>query len=419
MKPEPGSRLCPRAAPPRLRGFWERRLYPWSMFFARLGRCLDRLFARRRLAVAVALAIGAIMHLAATSMFSWHFIAQGSRILWSPSGLHLYARAPDLQMGPLTFVVGGFFTVLLPPFVGGAIGMLVMLAVGYLALVSSAALLADSDAGLDAPDEGRRRTWIAAALLGAGVWTEVAVHYGHLDDVLALAAGITAVRFARSGRILTAAVLVGVAIDFKPWTLPLVALLVAAPAGRRLAALSTVAVVVAAVWLPFVFADPGTLRIFHFAIPVAADSGLAVLGVHASSTPPWDRAVQLGGAAVLLAVLVWRRQWHALIAVLVAFRMLLDPATYHYYDAGLVLGTLSLDALGRRRASSASVPFTTIIAVVGVTIGGYLLPSSAEGIVRTASLVVILVIALAPALPRRRRLPHRETQGEPRVLTRI
>jgi hypothetical protein len=382
-----------------------------------LGLRLDRLFARRRAAVAVALAIGAIMHLAATSMFSWHFIGQGSRILWSPSGLHLYARAPELQMGPLTFVVGGFFTVLLPPFVGGALAMLAMLAVGYLAILSTAALL--DDAGRDAPHDGRRRARTVAAVLAACVWTEVAVHYGHLDDVLALAAAVSAVRVARSGRIVTAAVLVGVAIDFKPWTVPLVALLVAAPAGRRLLALGTVAAVVAAAWLPFVLADPGTLGIFHFAIPVAGDSGLAVLGVRSSSTPPWDRAVQLGGAAVLLAVLVWRRQWHALVAVLVAFRMLLDPATYHYYDAGLVLGTLSLDASGRRRAGISSAPFATIVAVVGVTISGYLLPSSVEGIVRTASLVVILVIALAPALRPRSRVPVRETQGEPRVLTRI
>ena len=41
---------------------------------------------------------------ASPSGISWHFFADGTRILLHGSGLHLYARHPELQIGPLAFL---------------------------------------------------------------------------------------------------------------------------------------------------------------------------------------------------------------------------------------------------------------------------------------------------------------------------
>jgi len=364
------------------------------MFVMRLKAVLDGLYGRRRSSIGAALALAGLAHLAATSLFSWHFVTAGSRALWSINGLHLYARSPDLQMGPLTFAVGGLFSVVLPGAVGALLAVLVMLAVGYFAIEATRSFVPG-----DSPRH--QRQWMAAAVLAAFVWTEVSVHYGHLDDVLALGAAVCAIGLARQGKLTAAAICIGLTIDFKPWTLPLVALLAAdAGTGRLLRRLTVVALVVVAAWLPFFLADAATAHIFGFTIPIAQTSALRVFGVHGGMTPSWDRAVQLGGATVLVFLAVLRRRWEAVLVLLVAFRMLLDPAAYPYYDSGLVLGTLLFDTARSSRLKLAAPPVTTIVAVLGITVADYVLPAHVAGVVRAAALVAILAIVLVGTLAR-------------------
>jgi len=40
-----------------------------------------------------------------TSALSWHFFPTGATALFGPSGLHLYVDHPELQVGPVAFVV--------------------------------------------------------------------------------------------------------------------------------------------------------------------------------------------------------------------------------------------------------------------------------------------------------------------------
>lgn len=358
----------------------------------RLTSLLDLLYRRRQVSVAIALAVATLAHLAATSLYSWHFVTAGSKALWSSDGLHLYALSPDLQMGPLTFAVGGLFSVFLPGPLGATAAIIAMLAVGFIAICTTVRRIPMASAR-------HQRGWMGAAILTAFVWTEVAVHYAHLDDVLALGAGVLAIASARNGRLVAAAICIGVAIDFKPWTLPLVALLCVD--RRRLArGAMLVAAVVLGAWLPFFLADPATANILGFVIPIAPTSSLRVFGVHATTTPAWDRVVQLGGASALVLLAVLRRRWEAVLLLLVAFRMLLDPAAYLYYDSGLVLGTLFFDTGRAARASRAVLPITTIVAVIGITANDYLLAAPVAGLFRTGALVAILAIALVTTASR-------------------
>lgn len=355
------------------------------------GDRLDREVAYRWLVLGVVAVLAATAHLLTSAWFSWHFVVNGSQLLYSPNGLQLYARRPDLQMGPLTFVLGGVFSVLLPVGIGRIGVVVLMIAVGLVA-VRDAGRLAEPSSAVD------RRRWLLAAGAATFVWSEVAVHYAHLDDAMALVLMLRALRLAKEDRPLGAALFVGLAADFKPWALPAAAVLLARP-DRLRAALLVLGTVVVLVWLPFVVADPATLRILRFVIPVDRRSSLLVLGVTALNTPPWVRAAQLGGGLLLAGIAVRRRRWGAVLLLVIGLRMLLDPAAYAYYDSGLLLATAIFDStLGRR-----TVPVATIIAFVAVDVAGYVLPSALAAVSRTAGLLALLVLAaLAVAVPERR-----------------
>ncbi len=342
---------------------------------------LDEMVAHRWLVLSAVAVVAAGLHLMVSAWFSWHFIVAGSQDLYSPAGLHLYARHPELQMGPLTFLLGGVFAVALPAVVGQWAALGFMVAAGLFALRDGWYLA-------DIRSAGQARLWMLAACGATLVWSEVAVHYGHLDDVMALVLMVRAIRLARDGRAVSAALFVGLAIDFKPWAVPVAAVLLAAP-GRLRAAGLLLGGVLLAVWVPFFLADPASIGIVHFRIPVSSDSSLKVFGVANAFTPPWDRAAQLGGGLLIAGVAVLRRRWSAVLLLIVALRMLLDPATYPYYDSGLVLGAAILDGSGRLR-----VPVATAVAVLTVDLPAYAFPPSIAAPVRTAGLLILIALAL-------------------------
>ncbi len=266
---------------------------------------------------------------------SWNFFPKGARLLFSERGLHLYATAPNLQIGPLAFVVAEPLRYLGPSH-GRYAAAILLTALGPVALW----LL--SRIGLGGQAIANERLLLAGLVL-LPVWCELATHFAHLDDVMALLLALAALVAVERRRPLLVALLLAAAADSKPWAIVFAPLLLALPAASRLRAGLVWLGALAIVWAPFLLADSKTLRAAHFRIPTAASSSLRVFGVNDALTPSWDRPAQiaLGLAAAALAVRAGR--WPAVLLAGVAARLLLDPATKSYYVAGLVVAALVVD----------------------------------------------------------------------------
>ncbi|MEV6849293.1 hypothetical protein [Actinoplanes sp. NPDC051411] len=269
---------------------------------------------------------------------SWHFFVQGAQALADADdpagGLHLYAVAPVLQIGPVAFLVtealrvfGGRPDLLAAQLLGTAGGAYVLWQAGRL---------------------GRRLSpW--PVLFFVPVWMYLAVASTHLDDVLALVGGVAALAAARAGRPILAGLLLGLAADAKPWALGFAALLLLLPGWRAmLRASASTAAVIALGWLPFFLADPRTSRALHFTIANTPLSALRALGFTDPRTPPWDRPVQALLGIALGIIAVRRGRWPAVLLLAVAARIALDPGTNRYYAAGAVVGALVWDLAGSR-----------------------------------------------------------------------
>ncbi len=291
---------------------------------------------------------------------AWHFFVQGARALADvdnpvAGGLHLYAAAPILQIGPLAFVVtqclrvvGGPFDLLAAQVLGAAGG-------GYILWQASRL-------------SRRFSPW--AVVFFVPVWMYLAVGSAHLDDVLVLVCLTGVLAAARAGRGVIAGLLFGLAVDAKPWALGFAALLLlllpnwreSARANWRAAARAAIssAVVVLAGWLPFFLADSGTTRMLHYTIRNSPLSALRALGFDDARTPPWDRPAQalLGIGLGILAIR--RGRWSAIPLLAVAARIAVEPGTNKYYAAGAVVGAVLWDVIG----STARFPWWTASAAL-------------------------------------------------------
>lgn len=323
------------------------------------------------------------------ALVSWHFFDTGTALLSSDeagAGLHLYATHPQLQIGPLAFLAA-------TPLNGLAFWLSGGIAAVTIAAAAPAMLLSLSH--LPGLTISNRQRGLAAAVL-MPVWAELAVHYTHLDDALALVLLVAAIHAVARSRPLSAALLLAASAGAKPWALAFVPLLLALPRMRwRRSAAAWLAAVVAA-WLPFVLADPRTLHAGGFSIPNVASSSLRALGVTATSTPSWDRPVQLLLGVALGAVAVRRGRWLVVPAVVLAVRVLLDPGAYPYYTAGLVLATVVVD-VGWRQTRWPWVSMGVVGGLYAVRFMGPLTPTDPElGWLRSATLLAVLAVSLGP-----------------------
>ena len=323
------------------------------------------------------------------TLVSWHFVATGAALLRSDSpgaGLHLYATHPQLQIGPLTFLAAAPLSGL-PASLSGSVAAVVIAAAGPAMLLSLSHLphLTITD---------RQRGLAAAVLLP--VWAELAVHYTHLDDALALVLLLAGMHAIARCRTIPAALLLAASADAKPWALAFIPLLLVLPRDRWQRAVLVWLAAVAAAWLPFVLADPQTLHAGGFAIANVASSSLRALGVTGASTPSWDRPVQLLLGAALGVVAVRRGRWLVVPAVVVSVRMLLDPGAYPYYTAGLVLATVVLD-VGWRRTRWPWVSMGVVLGLYAVRAMGPLTPTNEVlGWLRLVTILCVLAVALGP-----------------------
>lgn len=334
---------------------------------------------------------------------SWHYIALGSSLLFSDDpgqGLQLYASHPELQIGPLTFVIAGPLHLLDPWWHGRAAGVMLMSLAGPLLLAAIWRLV---------PEPHRRpgRLFIAGTIF-LPVWSELATHAGHLDDVLALSFGLAAMHARLHRRPLLAGILIAAAADSKPWALAFMPLLLVRPTRSACAALGVCAVGVAAAWLPFVLYEPQTLHAAHFTITNAASSGLRVLGYNGPSTPSWDRPAQLALGCLLGVLAIYRRRWEAVILLATATRILLDPEVYGYYTAGVLVGTVIFDLV----ATDRRWPLVTLTAALSLYVARFLanvhlVPLTAQqlGDLRVAFVAVAVMAVFAATRPHRLLLP--------------
>ena len=269
---------------------------------------------------------------------SWRFFDLGARTLLSRGaggGLHIYATHPALQFGPIALVAAAGFRLL-----GDVDRIAAVLSLSGLGLFMLSVIGSTRIRGV-CPTP---RRLFFGGLVFLPVWTELAVHYAHIDDALALLFTLLAVRCVSRQQGFAAAILLACAVDSKPWAAAFLPVLFVLPRGRqRIGSALTWTAAVAAGWLPFVIADSRTLRVTSFAIPNTATSALRALGVSSTATPSWDRPAQILLGAALAAIAVRSGRWPAAIFTALAVRLLIDPGTYAYYTSGLVLAALLVD----------------------------------------------------------------------------
>ncbi len=275
---------------------------------------------------------------------SWHFFAQGGRLLFANApgaGLQLYAAHPDLQIGPLALAVSGVLRTI-GPGNGETTAITAMSLTGPLVLAAVWRLV-------PAAERRRRSRLLLAGLLFLPVWTELTTHFAHIDDLMALGFSVAALHAVARRHPVWAGLALAAAAGSKPWAAAFVVLLLALPRRQWLTALAAFTGGIAVIWLPFLLADPRTVAaVTRFTIPNDRSSALRVLGVMDPRTPWWDRSAQLLLGVAGGAVAVRRGRWPAVILVAVAARILLDPGVYAYYTAGALLGTIVVDLVVTR-----------------------------------------------------------------------
>ena len=346
---------------------------------------------------------------------SWHFFAEGGHLLSSggaAGGLHLYATHPALQIGPLALAVSAVLN-LLGTGTGRVVALVAMSATGLPVLAAVWRLV-------PAPERLRPGRLLAGGLLFLPVWTEVTTHFGHLDDVLALCLSVAAVHAVSWRHPVWAGIALAAAADAKPWAAAFVVLVLALPRRDRWPALGAFVAGVAVAWLPFVVADPHTLIAARFTIPNDYSSALRAIGVNSAGTPWWDRPAQLALGAAGGCLAVRRGRWQAVILIVVAARILLDPGVYAYYTSGVLLGTLMVDLLITRWR----LPWTTAVAgglLYAARFTNDLVPFTLHelGLLRTAFGIGVPIIVLGlPARWLGRRPGRHARAASPRTLIR-
>ncbi|HEV7146467.1 MAG TPA: hypothetical protein VGN48_05655 [Pedococcus sp.] len=350
--------------------------------------------------------------------YSWHYFALGAHLLTHPGvaggGLHLYAAHPELQIGPLALALA----VPISAWGGGPLAQVLLTATGLLLLK----VVADVRVRLTA------RTTPPLLLLTGGllmlpIWSQVAAHFTHLDDALALAFCVAAIAGIAARRPHLTALALAAAIDSKPWALGFAALIIVLPREQRLRAALLTAAGTAFAWLPFVLTDPRTLQLGRFTIDNVDSSALRALGAHTATTPSWDRPAQVVLGLVVAAVCVHRGRWHAVPLAVIASRLLLDPETYPYYSSGLLIATVVTDLLRPQRR----LPLWTAAAAAWFLLdryGSVVLSPTDLGMLRAAYCIAVLAVLLGapsdyascPHRPDGRLGAARAEQPRPRVL---
>ncbi|MFD3423725.1 hypothetical protein [Streptomyces decoyicus] len=352
--------------------------------------------------------------------FSWHYLRTGGALIYQgdagdgSGGLNLYAHHPELQMGPLSFLTAGLFNPF-PEATGQLLAAALMSLLGLVIVVLAGRSAAHHFLGTGTNHQRLRQRVLIAGLAFIPMWIEVAVRFGHLDDVLALFFTALAVRAVTRGNAALTGVWLALAMDSKPTALAFLPLLLALPREKWLRAGLWCAGLVALAWLPFFIGDSQSFAAAKFAIPNHPASALRWLGVGDPETPGWDRPAQAALGLALGSVAVWRGRWAAVVLLGANARIVLDPSVYTYYTASVLLGTLLWDVIGQRRL----VPWWSWLALLILYGSVFAVPDdAARGLIRLAFVAVSTAYVLFwPVRERgrrgqgRRRPPARTDEG--------
>ncbi|MFH8573104.1 hypothetical protein [Streptomyces sp. NPDC017993] len=322
--------------------------------------------------------------------FSWHYLRTGGELIYQGAagdgtgGLNLYAHHPELQMGPVSFLVAGLFNPF-PEATGQFLAAALMALLGLVIVVLAGRSAAHHFLGTGTNHQRLRQRVLIAGLAFLPMWIEVSVRFGHLDDVLALFFTALAVRSVTRGNAALTGVFLALAMDSKPTALAFTPLLLALPKEKWLRAGLWCAGLVAVVWLPFFVGDPQSFAAAKFAIPNHPASALRWLGVGDPQTPSWDRPAQAALGLALGTLAVWRGRWAAVVLLGANARIVLDPSVYTYYTASVLLGTLLWDVIGQRRL----VPWWSWLALLILYGSVFAVPDdAARGLIRLAFVAV-------------------------------
>ncbi|WP_037809490.1 membrane protein [Streptomyces sp. NRRL S-1448] len=354
--------------------------------------------------------------------FSWHYLRTGGELIYQGTagdgtgGLNLYAHHPELQMGPISFLTAGLFNPF-PEATGQFLAAALMSLLGLVIVVLAGRSAAHHFLGTGTNHQRLRQRVLIAGLAFIPMWIEVAVRFGHLDDVLALFFTALAVRAVTRGDAALTGVFLALAMDSKPTALAFVPLLLALPREKWLRAGLWCAGLVAVAWLPFFLGDPQSFAAAKFAIPNHPASALRWLGVGDPETPGWDRPAQAALGLTLGTIAVWRGRWAAVVLLGANARIVLDPSVYTYYTASVLLGTLLWDVIGQRRL----VPWWSWLALLILYGSVFAVPDdSARGLIRLGFVALSTAyVLLWPVRERgergrgrgRRRPPARTDEG--------
>lgn len=257
----------------------------------------------------------------------WLIARAAGRTLWSSKGLEVYAAFPRAQMGPLALTLAQ-----LPR---------------SIYVVLTAAAIAPCIYWLSEAAVGHREDWTARSLfilsVGAALcivpWSQLAWK-GHADDALVILGLALMLKSAAGGSRRGKLLGLGIAVAGKPTALVLLPFLLTS--GAEFAAGLAI---VAAIWLPFLLAEPiALLRAGRGVMSVAPGSLPSYLGTSAHASPPaWIRPVQLFAGLGASAIGVLRD--HAAEGLLLGFtiRALVDPNPAPAYSIPLVLVAVAVD----------------------------------------------------------------------------
>jgi hypothetical protein len=188
-----------------------------------------------------------------------------------------------------------------------------------------------------------RRAPLNTGLLTLAVGIPVLVEWGwvsgdspHLEDPLVILLFVLALRAITMGADTRAALFIGMALAFKPWAVAALPLLLGC--RHKVRTLTIALAVAAACWLPFVIGDHATLSAAGSGFRWLDNAPLHLLGLASGRMPDWWRSAELLGV-VAGAALAARKDWRIAFAAGCTMRLLLDPAAFTYYYAGLLMAT--------------------------------------------------------------------------------
>jgi len=327
----------------------------------------------------------------------WPWFESGARTLihlnshYSTGALGLYAHFPEIQIGPPPLVVVAALQWLPPSVV--RLGMAVVVALAGVWCLRCVELIIRRAV---TPDRGRRLQTLVfrAGLIVMPIWGWESGRWEHLDDVMAIAATMTAMAVIASGRRWwLAALLIGIAVASKPWALVVAPSLLGLPREDRARASLLAIIAAAACWGPFVLGDSQTISALgSFRFPVDPTSTLHFLGVPPGNAPKWVRPAQFGGGFLLALAAVRQRRWLAVPLLGFAFRVAIDPQSWIYYGIGPLIGAVLWDAAGDRKWPV----WTVTTAVVQFAV-----PELVPGWAGPVRLLWFLLVAIAVLRPNR------------------